>query len=249
MLGVPRADREPRASISTTSASRRRCSRSRGCVGADPMLGVEMASTGEVGCFGDDVHEALLHALLATGFRFPQEGRAALARPARRTSTGSPTRRGSSRRAAAADLRDARHRRNARRDRHRVHGRREKRRTRRERARCHRARQGRSRDQRSARIRRARPARRLFDPSPRSGPWRPADHRPAARPRVVEALRWRKPSSLEVLAWNDYLAQDSRLNPGLPGCGRRERQETPIPDRDPAGKRVSLRESNKPCGY
>lgn len=43
-------------------------------VGADPMLGVEMASTGEVGCFGDDVHEALLHALLATGFRFPRKG-------------------------------------------------------------------------------------------------------------------------------------------------------------------------------
>ncbi len=43
-------------------------------VGADPMLGVEMASTGEVGCFGDDVHEALLHALIATGFRFPKKG-------------------------------------------------------------------------------------------------------------------------------------------------------------------------------
>ncbi|HVY47388.1 MAG TPA: carbamoyl-phosphate synthase (glutamine-hydrolyzing) large subunit [Minicystis sp.] len=43
-------------------------------VGADPMLGVEMASTGEVGCFGDDVHEALLHALLSTGFRFPEKG-------------------------------------------------------------------------------------------------------------------------------------------------------------------------------
>jgi carbamoyl-phosphate synthase large subunit len=43
-------------------------------VGADPMLGVEMASTGEVGCFGDDVHEALLHSLLATGFRFPKKG-------------------------------------------------------------------------------------------------------------------------------------------------------------------------------
>jgi len=42
--------------------------------GADPVLGVEMASTGEVGCFGDDVHEALLHALLATGFRFPKRG-------------------------------------------------------------------------------------------------------------------------------------------------------------------------------
>jgi carbamoyl-phosphate synthase large subunit len=43
-------------------------------VGADPLLGVEMASTGEVGCFGDNGHEALLHALLATGFRFPTHG-------------------------------------------------------------------------------------------------------------------------------------------------------------------------------
>jgi carbamoyl-phosphate synthase large subunit len=42
--------------------------------GADPMLGVEMASTGEVGCIGSDVHEALLHGLLATGFRFPSHG-------------------------------------------------------------------------------------------------------------------------------------------------------------------------------
>ncbi|HEY3357904.1 MAG TPA: carbamoyl-phosphate synthase (glutamine-hydrolyzing) large subunit [Polyangia bacterium] len=42
--------------------------------GADPMLGVEMASTGEVGCFGDDLHEALLNALLATGFRIPHKG-------------------------------------------------------------------------------------------------------------------------------------------------------------------------------
>ncbi len=42
--------------------------------GADPMLGVEMASTGEVGCFGDDLHEALLHAMLATGFHFPSKG-------------------------------------------------------------------------------------------------------------------------------------------------------------------------------
>ena len=38
------------------------------------MLGVEMSSTGEVGCFGDDQHEALLHALVATGFRFPKRG-------------------------------------------------------------------------------------------------------------------------------------------------------------------------------
>ena len=43
-------------------------------VGADPILGVEMASTGEVGCFGDDGDEALLQALLATGFHVPTKG-------------------------------------------------------------------------------------------------------------------------------------------------------------------------------
>jgi carbamoyl-phosphate synthase large subunit len=42
--------------------------------GADPMLGVEMASTGEVGCLGRNLHEALLHGLLATGFRYPERG-------------------------------------------------------------------------------------------------------------------------------------------------------------------------------
>jgi carbamoyl-phosphate synthase large subunit len=39
--------------------------------GADPVLGVEMASTGEVGCLGDDFDEAFLKALLAVGFRLP----------------------------------------------------------------------------------------------------------------------------------------------------------------------------------
>jgi len=43
-------------------------------IGVDPILGVEMASTGEVGCFGRDIHEALLHGLLATGFKFPRTG-------------------------------------------------------------------------------------------------------------------------------------------------------------------------------
>ena len=38
------------------------------------MLGVEMASTGEVGCLGSDLHEALLHGLRATGFEFPKKG-------------------------------------------------------------------------------------------------------------------------------------------------------------------------------
>ncbi len=42
--------------------------------GADPTLGVEMASTGEVGCFGDDLDEALLKSLLSTGFRRPSAG-------------------------------------------------------------------------------------------------------------------------------------------------------------------------------
>ena len=39
--------------------------------GADPVLGVEMASTGEVACFGIDVHEAFLKALVSTGFKLP----------------------------------------------------------------------------------------------------------------------------------------------------------------------------------
>ena len=42
--------------------------------GSDPLLGVEMMSTGEAGCLGRDLHEALLHALLATGMRFPCKG-------------------------------------------------------------------------------------------------------------------------------------------------------------------------------
>jgi carbamoyl-phosphate synthase large subunit len=41
--------------------------------GADPVLGVEMASTGEVGCLGDDFEEAFLKALLSVGFRLPIE--------------------------------------------------------------------------------------------------------------------------------------------------------------------------------
>lgn len=40
--------------------------------GADPVLGVEMASTGEVASFGRDKYEAYLKALLSTGFRLPR---------------------------------------------------------------------------------------------------------------------------------------------------------------------------------
>jgi carbamoyl-phosphate synthase large subunit len=39
--------------------------------GADPTLGVEMASTGEVACLGDDFDEAFLKALLSVGYRLP----------------------------------------------------------------------------------------------------------------------------------------------------------------------------------
>jgi carbamoyl-phosphate synthase large subunit len=45
-------------------------------VGADPTLGVEMASTGEVACYGDNKHEAFLKALLATvSFEMPKNKR------------------------------------------------------------------------------------------------------------------------------------------------------------------------------
>ncbi|KAI1478445.1 carbamoyl-phosphate synth [Daldinia eschscholtzii] len=40
--------------------------------GADPVLGVEMASTGEVACFGMDKYEAYLKALMSTGFKIPK---------------------------------------------------------------------------------------------------------------------------------------------------------------------------------
>ena len=38
---------------------------------ADPVLGVDMSSTGEVGCLGDDFNEALLNAMIATGYNIP----------------------------------------------------------------------------------------------------------------------------------------------------------------------------------
>jgi len=41
--------------------------------GADPTLRVEMASTGEVGCFGANAHEALMKAMLSVGFRYPKK--------------------------------------------------------------------------------------------------------------------------------------------------------------------------------
>uniref|UniRef100_A0A7S1C4W1 Carbamoyl phosphate synthase pyrimidine-specific large chain n=1 Tax=Bicosoecida sp. CB-2014 TaxID=1486930 RepID=A0A7S1C4W1_9STRA len=41
--------------------------------GADPVLSVEMASTGEVACYGDTVDEALVKSLMASNFRFPKK--------------------------------------------------------------------------------------------------------------------------------------------------------------------------------
>ncbi len=41
---------------------------------ADPVLGVDMASTGEVGCIGEDTRCAILKAMLSVGYRIPQKG-------------------------------------------------------------------------------------------------------------------------------------------------------------------------------
>ena len=40
---------------------------------ADPVLGVDMASTGEVGCIGDDTSCAVLKAMLSVGYRIPEK--------------------------------------------------------------------------------------------------------------------------------------------------------------------------------
>ena len=40
---------------------------------ADPVLGVDMSSTGEVGCMGDDYNDALINAMIATGYKIPSK--------------------------------------------------------------------------------------------------------------------------------------------------------------------------------
>ncbi|MFI3268170.1 MAG: carbamoyl-phosphate synthase (glutamine-hydrolyzing) large subunit [Rikenellaceae bacterium] len=40
---------------------------------ADPVLGVEMASTGEVACIGEDIYEAILKSMLSVGYRIPKK--------------------------------------------------------------------------------------------------------------------------------------------------------------------------------
>lgn len=46
--------------------------------GADPVLGVDMASTGEVGCIGEDFSCAILKAMLAVGYRIPRKDKGIL---------------------------------------------------------------------------------------------------------------------------------------------------------------------------
>lgn len=41
---------------------------------ADPVLGVDMSSTGEVGCLGDDFSEAIFKSMLSVGYRVPKKG-------------------------------------------------------------------------------------------------------------------------------------------------------------------------------
>ena len=41
--------------------------------GADPVLGVDMSSTGEVGCIGNDTSEAILKSMLSVGYKFPKK--------------------------------------------------------------------------------------------------------------------------------------------------------------------------------
>ena len=46
--------------------------------GADPVLGVDMSSTGEVGCLGDDTDEAIMKAMLSVGLRIPSKSKGIL---------------------------------------------------------------------------------------------------------------------------------------------------------------------------
>lgn len=41
--------------------------------GADPVLGVDMSSTGEVGCIGNDTSEAILKSMLSVGYKMPKK--------------------------------------------------------------------------------------------------------------------------------------------------------------------------------
>ena len=68
-ISVPRWDREnTRVGVKAAMFSFQRLA------GADPVLGVEMASTGEVACLGRDVNEAILLSFQASGIKAPRKG-------------------------------------------------------------------------------------------------------------------------------------------------------------------------------
>jgi carbamoyl-phosphate synthase large subunit len=46
--------------------------------GAEPTVGVEMRSTGEVACFGKTLSEAMSRALIASGLKIPSKGEAGI---------------------------------------------------------------------------------------------------------------------------------------------------------------------------
>ncbi|MBK3517454.1 carbamoyl-phosphate synthase (glutamine-hydrolyzing) large subunit [Carboxylicivirga marina] len=50
---------------------------------ADPVLGVDMSSTGEVGCIGDNYYDAILQSMLAVGYRIPEKNILISSGPAR----------------------------------------------------------------------------------------------------------------------------------------------------------------------
>ncbi|EOD21046.1 carbamoyl phosphate synthetase [Emiliania huxleyi CCMP1516] len=66
LVGAPPHPAVAAAAVAAAAAAARRES----C--ADPVLGVEMASTGEVATFGEDAYDAILTSMISTGFRIPQ---------------------------------------------------------------------------------------------------------------------------------------------------------------------------------
>jgi carbamoyl-phosphate synthase large subunit len=71
MLGRPLKNRKSTLDLNYVGVKAPQFSFSR-LKGADPTLGVEMASTGEVACLGEDVHEAFLKSLLSAGYSLPR---------------------------------------------------------------------------------------------------------------------------------------------------------------------------------
>ena len=71
MLGRPARNRKSTLDLDYVGVKAPQFSFSR-LKGADPTLGVEMASTGEVACLGEDVHEAFLKSILSAGFVLPK---------------------------------------------------------------------------------------------------------------------------------------------------------------------------------